>query len=742
MKNYHSVTDFQTLKDQYEKYITNPDSLAMIEKAYTFAAEKHSKQRRKNNDPYLYHLLSVADILIKWRVGPKTICCALLHDVIEDQPVTYDHLKVLFSKEIADVVYSLTKMDEFRSKNASSLSYENLRRLLLSMAKDIRVVIIKLADRLHNMRTLQYLPPVRRKSIATETIYVFAPIAHRLNMTAMSQELFDLSFMYMLPKEYEEVKKEYDADAKLKSERLLDFENELQKCLKDKIAILKLKSRNKGIYSIYKKLTNLADSSQTEIFDLQAVRLIVPTKESCYVALGHIHAYFRPILGRFKDFIAVPKHNLYQSLHTTVVFKDHMFEIQIRTQKMDDIAENGVAAHYRYKEGITSSVVATKEIDDRLKLFTDLLDLENLDKETKDAKKFVNVLKDDLFDYNIYVVTPKGDTLTLPYGSTVLDFAFKIHTDVGLHTQGALVNGVYCSSDTELKSGDIVSVKTNPQIIPNNSWINRVQTHLAKQKIKSFLKKHFAVNRSEQIDQGKKKFEEFLERNPLFATYIKENEKLFLALLNKKSIKSWENLYLQFAKPKFNFIRLLKPWQHLNLLSEPQQQQYKKVVTTKLASDKELITISHLRNIKYELAKCCSPTSENEIVGYVSKNGIVKIHRHNCHFINSIKSHDATYIKDRLVDATWNKNISKVSGRYQVQLRISANVRPVLLNDVLLIFNKLNVTVNKVNATVIDKNKGRMVILADVALVSADKLHTVITNINRIPAVTSVKLIK
>ena len=450
----------------------NPDkeALDLIQRAFLYASDKHKTQFRKSGEPYIVHLMNVAYILADLKVGPKAIAAGLLHDVIEDCDISKEQLAAEFDDEIATLVESVTKIGNIEFKDEKEYMAVNHRKIFIAMAKDIRVILIKLVDRLHNMRTLQFMSEIKQKKIAAETLDVYAPIAHRLGISEIKNELEDLSFYYLYPDKYYEV-------AHLVEMRKTERDLQVNTMIKDISALLtenKIKfrifGRSKHLYSIYKKMTT-KNKRFDEILDLHAIRIVTTDKVSCYEILGYIHADYRPIPGRLKDYIAMPKMNMYQSLHTTIVGEGgSIYEVQIRTEEMDSIAEKGIAAHWHYKEGSKFTPEKNqKEIEDRLSWFKDF---GNLTQESKDADEYMDILTHDVFEANVYVMSPKGRVIDLPNGATPLDFAYRIHTEVGHATVGAIVNNVLVPLNTPLKTGDVVSIKTSKQSNgPSEDWL-------------------------------------------------------------------------------------------------------------------------------------------------------------------------------------------------------------------------------------------------------------------------------
>ena len=487
MEENHLVT-FDELKATYSRYIHSPEDLALIEKAYRFAEKKHEGQFRKSGDPYITHCLGVAKILAELEVGPTTICAGLLHDTIEDTGTTKEEIEKEFSIEIATLVEALTKVTRLSDYKNVEFTAENHRKIFVAMARDVRVIIVKLADRLHNMRTLQFQPEAKQKRISAETLDVYAPIAHRLGLYKIQTELEDLSLKYSEPEKYQEISDKVKAVYEDARSSLDALKKELLNILEPTKIPFTILDRVKSIYSIYKKMY-VKHHTFDEIYDIMALRIITKTEQNCYEILGYVHANFKPVPGRFKDYIAMPKPNMYQSLHTTVVTDTgHFFEIQIRTEKMDETAEGGIAAHWRYKEGTNYDPKKEQvEIENQLHWFKDFVSMTDDGGMQENAKDYVETLSHDIFDANVYVFTPKGNVICLPNGSTPIDFAYRIHSDIGEHLSGSKVNNALVPISTPLKTGDIVEVITSKNASPNSEWLNIAKTNFARNKIRKYL---------------------------------------------------------------------------------------------------------------------------------------------------------------------------------------------------------------------------------------------------------------
>ena len=485
-------------------YITKEESLALIQKAYDFIMVKHKEQKRKSGEPYTIHLIWVAYILATLQTGPITIAAGLLHDVMEDCDVPREEMVERFGEEVTTLVEGVTKITKMPYMEESDFHAENHRKIYIAMAKDIRVILIKLADRLHNMRTLQYMRPDKQQRISRETLEVYAPIAHRLGINDIRVELEDLCLLYLDPKAYKEIAALLD---KKKSERKDSVDamiKSVEKNLEGTGISYRIKGRAKHIYSIYKKMV-YKHKRFDEIYDLNALRIIVQTKNECYEVLGIMHEKYRAIPGRFKDYIAMPKPNMYQSLHTSVIGeKGYVFEIQIRTEEMDELAERGVASHWRYKEGKKyNAKQEQKEIGEKLQWMSEFITVSDEMKDNE-AKDFYNTLQRDIFEANVYALTPAGRIVELPNGSTPIDFAYRVHTEVGHHAVGAIVNGVMVPFDTKLKTGDIVEIKTNKNSGPSEGWLKFVRTAGARNKIRQYITKHEEENKKQIIEEGRR----------------------------------------------------------------------------------------------------------------------------------------------------------------------------------------------------------------------------------------------
>ena len=664
---------FDDLKAAYSLYIHNEADQKMIEDAYHFAEKKHAGIIRKSGEPYIHHLIEVAYIVATLQGGPVTIAAALLHDVVEDTDTTVEDIEKIFGEETARIVDSLTKIQRLKlsKRTQEEFEAEDHRKIFLGMAKDVRVIIIKLADRLHNLRTIEALKPERQHALAKETLEVFAPIAHRLGIYRVESELEDLSLKIEKPEEYQHI-------SELLNEKIKNRKNALNQ-LKKKIADIlyrqgfkfEIEARVKSIYSIYKKMF-LKNHKFEDIYDVLALRIITETELNCYEILGIIHQNFTPIPGRFKDYIAMPKPNMYQSLHTSVIDgNSNIFEVQIRTKEMDEIAESGVAAHWRYKEGTHySAKQEQKEIEEKLHWFRDFVSIsKDKDLSGEDAQDYLDTLSKDIFEANVYVFTPKGKVIDLPAGSTPLDLAFKVHTKVGESAVGAVVNGNLVPLNTPLKTGDVCEIKTSKTSPgPNESWLNIVKTSSAKSRIKKFLlKKNSELVRDEKINRGKTICLDFFKDRGY-------NEREMVQMLNTQKLLEFyhfdtlDDVYVGIAMHNptpgaiANVLGLKKKNNDLALSKKEN-----------FDDDKCPVTIENGKGIKITLGNCCTPIPGDEIIGYVTKGNGVTVHRKECPNIINEKS--------RLIDVKWKEKRGEES--YPVDLSIECNDRNNLIADIL-----------------------------------------------------------
>lgn len=679
----HTYSDLQEV---FFPYITDPKSRDMIKEAYEMAKKYHTGQVRKSGEDYIHHLIEVGYILAKLQAGPATIAAGFLHDVIEDTPAELEEVQNKFGEDVSKIVESLTKIQRMKlsHREYEDFEAEDHRKIFLGMAKDVRVIIIKLADRLHNMRTLSALENKRQLALARETLEVFVPIAHRLGINTIKSELEDLSLKYLEPDKYNLISDLLDKKTKNRTKSLDSLKKRVADILFEAKIPFQMESRLKTIYSIYKKIY-LKGYNFDDIFDVLAIRVITETELNCYEILGIIHATFKPIPGRFKDYIAVPKPNMYQSLHTSIVSGDgNIFEIQIRTKRMDEIAETGIAAHWRYKEGTNyNAKEEQRQIEEKLHWFRDFVTISN--EQEGDAKEYMDTLSKDIFEANVYVFTPKGKVIDLPNGSTPIDFAYRVHTKVGDAAVGAIVNGSLVSLGTVLKTGDVVEIRTsNTSSGPNEGWLKIVRTAQARSHIKKFLlKKNAELMKDERIAKGKQSaIDAFRDRG------VEEAEMMTMLnnpnLLNNFHVKDLDELFVAMYSKNPTPSAVID---FLNIRRKPTIFKLDKAPTPK-DDDHVPVFVSGAGKIAINLGSCCTPIPGDDIVGYITKGKGVTVHRVTCPNIANERA--------RLVDVFWRE--SGHLDTYPVDIKIESADRPNLLIDIMSMLSANKISVSTITA--------------------------------------------
>lgn len=699
----------QTLIEQ--KHSKN--EIEQIRKAFLFAKEKHSGQVRKSGEPYIVHPVEVAKILINLRTDVNTIIATFLHDILEDTDTAPEEIKEKFSEDVLNLVQGVTKLGKYKFKSKEERQAENFRRMFIAMANDVRVIFLKLADRLHNMRTLNFMQPEKQQRIARETLDIFAPLANRLGIGKIKAELEDLSLRYLDPESYYEIAK---LVSQKKAERELTVNLLIEKItaeVKKNGINAQITGRAKHYYSIYSKMKRL-NIAFHDLYDITAVRIIVDNEKECYEVLGLIHSQFKPIPGRFKDYIAMPKGNLYQSLHTSVIGpRSKPLEVQIRTWKMHEVAEYGIAAHWRYKE--KGSQKANKAADVQ---FSWMRKMVEYDKDTASAEDYVNTIKLDIFSDQVFAFTPNGDVFDLPKNATPVDFAYRIHSDVGHRTVGALVNGRIVQLDKKLKNGDIVEILTSKQSAPKLDWLSFIVTKQASSKIRQWFKKH---KHEDNVELGKSMLEHELTK-AIFDECVKQNE--FEQVAKTMNYESAESLFaaLGYGETTVNKIvnRIKKPQEKAK---EPQFQQSRKKTSTK--------DIIGLEGLLYSFARCCSPIPGEPIVGVVTRSKGVTVHRLDCKTLENIEP-------ERLLDIQWaGENLNKT---YTTSIRVEVQDKLGLLKDIITQISDSNTNIN--SATVKSKSNKIGIIELGLELDNITTLKKVITSLQALPEVYSVKRIQ
>lgn len=727
MDKPHIIEDLVELISTY----LNEDNVNLVVKAYNVAKSQHEGQFRKSGDPYIQHPLEVCYILGTLNAGPNTIAAGMLHDVLEDTDMSKEEMAEQFNEEVAEIVDGVTKISKLKYRTKEKALAHNHEKLLIAMSKDIRVILVKLVDRLHNMRTIEFQPEDKRKRIAKETLDLYAPLAHRLGMYRIKAELEDLSFKAIDPETYHEIA---TLVASKKSEREDDIE-EMKKLIidmldKNHICDYSIKGRIKNIYSTYNKMVTKSKGLD-DIFDLLALRVIVPSVGDCYHVLGLIHSIWTPLPKRFKDYIAVPKPNLYQSLHTTVVGAGgKIFEVQIRTYEMDNVAELGIAAHWAYKEGSGySSEKEQKEIGQKLKWYKELGSI----LESSEGDDPLNTLKDDLFSANVYVFTPNGDVYDFPTGSMPLDFAYRIHSEVGNKTVGAIVNGKIVPLSYKLQTGDVVEIKTSKSCPgPNESWLKLTKTSHARNKIKTFINKK---QRDFFVAQGLAELEKVCKIKEYDIKLI--DEKVIKEFFSKLNIKTFEDLCCEIGKGTISALAAINRILCItdNKLDDALAlKQYSEETVgnreRKISKNGFGVYVDGLPKAQIKLGNCCQPVYGDVIYGYISKGYGIVVHREGCPNMNRAD-------QDRLIDVKWEPEFSgKV---FSTTLKVFARDRRNLTADMINTLNYCNVTILSVTSSKTKNDECLAKFKLQVS--SLEDLNKAILALNKMPELYSVERI-
>ena len=716
-----------------KKYISNPDSLQIIQHAANYASEHHAGQFRKSGEPYFVHCINVAYILATLQVGPNTIAAGFLHDTIEDTGISKQELAEEFGEEIAEMVEAVTKIGSLKFKGKDDPEYQasNHRKIFIAMAKDIRVILVKLADRLHNMRTLEYQPEASQKRIAAETLDVYAPIAHRLGISSIKNELEDLCFYYLNREEYYHIAKLVESKKAERDEAVNHMIQEITEMLQKNHIQFRIFGRSKHLYSIYNKMTK-KHKRFDEILDLLAIRIITLSELNCYEILGYIHAKYRPIPGRLKDYIAVPKTNMYQSLHTTIIGDNgKIFEVQIRTEEMDQIAERGIAAHWRYKEGSKyDAKKEQKEIEDKLSWFKNFAVYSEEASKDSNASEYMATLQRDVFEANVYVMTPKGRVIDLPNGSTPVDFAYRIHTDVGHTTVGAIVNDVMVPLNTELHTGDVVQIRTLKGTGPSEDWLKFVKTNQAKNKIRNYLAKKENEQKQDRVADGEKIMSEELRKRGFDVKEFMDRKK-FEAILKNFNVSNYVDLMYGIAVKSINPTDVC---QKLTNQKRPMSIDDTLRVINKDSAPKRRVAsttgviIPGIESMKMSLAPCCTPVYGDLIKGFITKGEGVKVHRADCPNIQS---------ENRVIDVQWDDGADQ-ERTYSTDLVVMANDRNFLLNDIMTCLSQCKAMVESVNAT-LNRELLTTRITLSIRVKNLDHLLMVMANIRKIESVVLVE---
>lgn len=730
MDRGNSMVTLDELMKEVQSYIHEPTSLEMIEKAYTYAQSHHDGQFRRSGEPYMVHVAQVGLILATLQVGPRTIAAGLLHDVLEDCGIPREEMVKEFDEEVTMLVEGVTKIGSLKFKDEKEYLAANHRKIFIAMAKDIRVIIIKLVDRLHNMRTLQFMPEEKQQKIASETLDVYAPIAHRLGISEIKNELEDLSFYYLDREEYYRIAKMVEVKKAQRDDQVTGMIQEISDLLTEKHLEYRIFGRSKHLYSIYKKM-KLKYKRFDEILDLLAIRIVTHTTLNCYEILGYIHATYRPIPGRLKDYIAVPKMNMYQSLHTTIVGMDgRIFEIQIRTEEMDGIAERGIAAHWIYKEGTKYDPhKEQEEIEQKLSWFRDLSTLTG--DLGEDANAYMDTLQRDIFEANVYVMTPKGRVIDLPNGSTPIDFAYRVHTEIGHSTIGAMVNETLVPLNTELKTGDVVQLRTSKQSPgPSEGWLKFVKTNHAKNKIRSFIQKKEGEKKQEYVEKGEQIIKEEMRKRGFNEKEYFEHKKLE-PVYSQFQVSSYVDLMYAIAVKSVSAVSVIEKVTNQKksiLMDNDSLTKMFAAREPRKVPNKSGIRVKGINTMMISLSGCCSPIPQDMIIGYITRGNGVKVHRMDCPNIAQEKS--------RLIEVEWDEDREK--RKYEATLILHSHDRNFLLTDLVTVVSQCKATLANINSTV---NQDDLSVITKMTLLveDADHLRTITANLKKVNNVMSVE---
>ncbi|AEG15654.1 (p)ppGpp synthetase I, SpoT/RelA [Desulfofundulus kuznetsovii DSM 6115] len=695
--------------------------VALLSKAYRFAEQAHRDQKRISGEPFITHPVAVAHILANLQMDLQTLVAGLLHDVVEDTGVTLEEIKTAFGDEVALLVDGVTKLSRLEYRSKEEHQAENLRKMFLAMAQDIRVILIKLADRLHNLRTLKYHTETKQKEIARETLEIYAPLAHRLGIYHLKWELEDLSFRYLEPEKYYELAERVSRTRRKREEYIRTAIQILRRKLAEAGIFADIQGRPKHLYSIYTKMEK-QQKDLSEIYDVMAVRVIVESIRDCYAVLGTVHTLWKPIPGRFKDYIAMPKSNMYQSLHTTVVGpQGEPLEIQIRTREMHRTAEYGIAAHWRYKEGGKTD----RDLDQKLAWLRQILEWQ---RELRDAREFMESLKIDLFADSVFVFTPKGDVIELPAGSVPIDFAYRVHTEVGHRCVGARVNGRIVPLDYQLKNGDIVEILTSKNAVgPSRDWLNVVKTSQAKNRIRQWFKRE---QREENIIKGREALEREARKQGVDVELLK-GEKV-LQFGRRFNLTTVEDVYAAVGDGTLTAQAVI------NRLREeirapkapPETTQPARAKPHQDSTSAQGIRVKGTGNLLIRLAHCCNPIPGDPIIGYITRGRGVSIHRVDCRNVVLFQQGE----KDRLVEVAWD---GEFQSPFLVKLEVSGMDRAGLLSDVMAVLSELKISANWVNARGLKNRQAVIELLLEMK--SKEQLDIIVSRINRVKDIYEVR---
>ena len=696
---------FDQVLEKIKSYIEDEKELQVINDAYELARSKHEGQYRKTGEAYIIHPLNVALILTEIYADYETISAGLLHDVLEDCDCTHEEMEDIMGPTITRIVEGVTKLSKIHFSTENDYLIDYYKKIIVGMSEDVRVIIVKLADRLHNMRTLWVIPKEKQKIKAKEALEILAPIGDHLGIHKIKSELEDLSLRYLKPDVYYDIAEHLNRTKIEREQTVGEMLNQVRDLLTEHHIAYEMKGRAKSIYSIYNKLSN--GKTFNNIYDFLGLRILVNTEQECYLALGIIHSKFRPMPHRFKDYIAMPKPNMYQSLHTTVFGKDgYLFEIQIRTYEMDEVGENGIASHWSYKENRGSSKKSTihSNTEEKLQFFKSIIDLSH---ENMSSEEFVNSVKDEVLNNNIYCFTPMGDVIELPRGATPIDFAYKIHTKVGETMVGAIVNDQIVPLDYELKDNDIVKINTNKSAKPSREWLKICKATQTKSKIRAYFTKN---DRELYIDKGKYLLEKTLRKRKIQISDFYSDDKIKLVVKEFKDINSIDDIYLYIGNDKVSANTII----NVNYKEEPKKKTDKNIINDNMMNAD--IIVSGIDKVKVNLAHCCYPVYGDDIIGYITRGSGISVHRLNCHNLDNLE--------DRIVDVKWNSNVNK---KYLSYIIVYSNSHDNNMLELLKDLSYINVSVEEVK--ILDKDDNYVYEIS-IYVDGIDQLDKIITTLN------------
>ena len=721
-KGFNKEEALKEFMDYVHSYLSD-DECDQIMKAFTLADKAHEGQFRASGEPYIMHPLAVAEILAHLQIDHITLMAALLHDVVEDTEYTKEDIEKLFGSEVAFLVDGVTKLNQFQYETKEDRQMENYRKMILAMAKDVRVVVIKLGDRLHNMRTLKHMRSDKQKRIAKETLEIFAPLAHRLGIFNVKWELEDLSFRYLEPDKYYDLVDQMKQKRQAREDIVNDTMAQLTKALGEAGIKADIKGRPKHFYSIYKKMKK-DNRDLSQIYDLLAVRVIVDTVPDCYAVLGIAHSLWKPLPYRFKDYISMPKSNMYQSLHTTVIgTMGQPVEIQIRTWEMHRVSEYGVAAHWRYKEGNKNG---DKDFDQKVAWLRQVLEWQ----DTSNPKELVNALKLDVFSGEVFVFTPKGDVVKLPIGSVPLDFAYRVHTDVGHRCVGAKVNGKIVPLDYTLQNGDIVDIITSKTGKPSLDWLNIVGSSESKNKIRNWFKRE---NKEENIEKGLEALEREAKRlNYSWKELCADNR---IQQVVKQLKSNTENELYAACGYGTVLLRLVELYKKSKEHEESRKTTEQIIEKLKVQGAKKTkngtgVLVKGEPGVMVRMAKCCNPVPGDDIIGYITRGRGVSVHRSDCTSLGHTPED-----LERMIEVSWDESSSE---SFHVGIDIQAYDRSGILMEVMAVLSELKITITNMNAKVLENTKN-VIINIVVEIRDISQLDFVMTKLRRIREVYTVQ---